>query len=89
MPVYVAYDKADGTVLHVHSEYLMDSDVPIELSEKEILNVIKGTLPKKADVGLLASDEDLCAKRGYRYHVDLSSDKLMLTKNPPRKRGKK
>lgn len=89
MPTYVAYNKADGTVLHVHCEYLMDSEVPIELSEKEVLNAIKDTLPKKTDIGLLTTEETPYPKKGYCYLVDLSSNKLMLVKNPPRKRRKK
>jgi hypothetical protein len=89
VPIYVIYNKNTGEILHIHREYLMDSEESMELSEEEVFNEVKEMLPEGIEAGLTTADDSLKPVRGYRYYVDLSSGKLMLVENPSTLKEKK
>ena len=84
MPTYIIYDKATGDILHVHREYYMGSDQPIEVDKKRLMEELGEILPRDAQIGVLATEESPQPVRGYRYYVDLATNGLMWVERPPR-----
>ena len=82
MPTYIIYDKATGQIAHVHREYYMDSEKTLELDEGAMLKELTEILPSGIELGVIACEKEPEPVRGYRYYVDLNTDRLMMTETP-------
>lgn len=89
MPAYILYDKNTGEILHVHKEYYMGSEQPVEVDEKRLMAELGEMLPKDTETGLLAVAETPQPVRGYRYYVDLRTARLMLVERPRKEKEQK
>jgi hypothetical protein len=86
MSTYIIYDKENGNILHVHREYYMDSGKTVELNEDDMLKKLGELLPDDVELGVISTKEPPEPVRGYRYYVDLTSNKLMRVETPKAKK---
>lgn len=86
MSNYILFNKSTGEIVHIHREFYMDSNKTIELSEKEVLQQVGEFIPEGIEVSMISVDESPQPKRGYRYYVDLTTNKLMLVERPIEKK---
>jgi hypothetical protein len=89
MPTYIVYENSSGKIFNVHREIMADTDETTELSDKEVMDQVKGTLPKGVKLAVTVVDEYPKPVRGYSYYIDLNTESLMLIENRPKKRSKK
>ena len=85
MPTYIVYDKLSGEILNVHREIMAETGETIELSNKEVIEAIKDSLPVGLKTSIAVVDEHPMPVRGYTYSIDLNTEKLMLLEKGPKK----
>ena len=89
MPSYAIYNKETGEILHVHSEFYMDGDKPVEIDVERMMKELGETFPEGVELGLLAVEEPLRPIRSHRHYVDVRTSRLILIERPERKRGRR
>lgn len=87
MSTYIIFNRDNGEVVHVHREYYMDSDVPVDIDVEQMWKDIEGLIPEGIEADVIAVSKPPEVRRGFQYYVDLTTRELVSVEKPKTREG--